>query len=290
MGIKPSNYLSIGEFASIVGITPSSLRGYDNKGIFSPAMRGDGLENDYRYYAPMQITTVKMIRVLTKIGVSLKTIREMAKGRTPEKMIKLLRRQKEALAGEIRFLQEAHSIIAMFLDFITEGLLAEESEVFVREGFERRIVLGEVNEYKDGEDFYGAFFRFCAARHTPEINLSYPIGGFFESMEGFLGNPSRPDRFFSHDPAGKDSMAKGLYLTAYTRGYYGQTNDLPERMAAYANQNGLTFVGPVYNTYLFDEVSMTDPNQYLLQATASVSEARRDPMSHIRHRAKWLRW
>jgi DNA-binding transcriptional MerR regulator len=286
MGIKPRNYLSIGEFARIVDITTSSLRVYDNKGIFSPAMRGNGLENDYRYYAPMQITTVKMIRVLTKIGVPLRTIREMAKDRTPEKLIKLLRKQKEELAGEIRFLQEAHSVIAMFLDFITEGLLAEESEVFVRENFERQIVLGESNEYKDGEDFYGAFSRFCAARHTPEINLSYPIGGFFDNMERFRSNPSRPARFFSHDPAGKDNITKGLYLTAYTRGYYGQTNDLPGRMAAYANRNGLTFVGPVYNTYLFDELSMTDPNQYLLQATASVSEARRDPMSHIRHRAK----
>jgi DNA-binding transcriptional MerR regulator len=286
MGIKSEDYLSIGEFARIVGITPNSLRVYDNKGIFSPAMRGNGLENDYRYYAPMQITTVKMIRVLTKIGVPLKTIREIASGRTPEKLIKLLRRHKEELAGEIRFLQEAHSVIAMFLDFMTEGLLADESEIVVREGFERRIVLGECNEYRDGEDFYGAFSRFCAARHTPEINLSYPIGGFFDSMESFLSNSSRPDRFFSHDPAGKDGMAKGLYLTAYTRGYYGETNDLPQRMAAYADRNGLTFVGPVYNTYLFDELSMTDPNQYLLQATASVSEARRDPMSHIRHRTK----
>jgi DNA-binding transcriptional MerR regulator len=284
--MKPEDYLSIGEFAQIVGITPNSLRVYDSKGIFSPAMRGNGFENDYRYYAPMQITTVKMIRVLTKIGVPLKTILEMAKGRTPEKLIKLLRRQKEELAGEIRFLREAHSVIAMFLDFITEGLLVDESEIFVYEGHERQIILGEPNEYKDGEGFYGAFARFCTARHTPEPNLSFPIGGYFEDMERFLGNSSRPDRFFSHDPAGKDSIASGLYLTAYTRGYYGQTNDLPQRMTTYADRNGLTFDGHVYNTYLLDELSMTDQDQYLLQVSASVSEVRSDSLSHIRHRSK----
>jgi DNA-binding transcriptional MerR regulator len=286
VGMKPEDYLPIGEFARIVGITPNSLRVYDNKGIFSPALRGNGLENAYRYYAPMQITTIKMIRVLTKIGVPHRTIREMAASRTPEKLIKLLRKQKEELAGEIRFLREAHSVIAMFLDFITEGLLAEESDIFVREGPERRIVLGELNEYGDGEGFYGAFARFCAARHTPELNLSYPIGGYFDSMERFLGAPSRPSRFFSHDPSGKESIAEGLYLTGYTRGYYGQTNDLPQRMADYADKNGLMFTGPVYNTYLLDELSMTDPEQYLLQASASVSEARRDPMAHIRRRSK----
>jgi DNA-binding transcriptional MerR regulator len=89
----------------------------------------------------MQITTIKMIRVLTRIGVPHKTIREMAKSRTPEKLIKLLRKQKEELAGEIRFLREAHSVIATFLDFMAEGLLADESEIFVREAAERQIVL-----------------------------------------------------------------------------------------------------------------------------------------------------
>jgi DNA-binding transcriptional MerR regulator len=249
-------------------------------------MRGNGLENDYRYYSPMQITTIKMIRVLTKIGVSHETIREMAGGRTPEKLVKLLRKQKEELSGEIRFLREAHSIIAMFLDFITEGLFAEESELFVRESPERRIVLGKPNDYGDEEGFYGAFARFCTARHTPELNLSYPIGGYFDSMERFLDASSRPVRFFSHDPQGNEAISEGLYLTGYTRGYYGQTNDLPQRMATYANRNGLTFTGPVYNTYLLDEVSMADPKQYLLQVSASVSEARRDPIAHIHRRSK----
>jgi hypothetical protein len=156
--LKPEDYLSIGEFARIVGITPNSLRVYDNRGIFSPA--------------------------------------------------------------------------------------------------------------------------------TPELNLSYPIGGCFDSMEGFLAAPSRPARFFSHDPQGNETISAGLYLTGYTRGYYGQTNDLPRRMAAYAVRNGLTFAGPVYNTYLLDELSMTDTEQYLLRVSASVSEARRDTMSHIRHRSK----
>jgi DNA-binding transcriptional MerR regulator len=224
--VKPEDYLSIGEFAEIVGITPHPLRKYDSKGIFSPAARGNGSENDYRYYAPMQITTIKMIRVLTKLGVSHNTIREMAASRTPEKLTKLLRKQKEELVGEIRFLKDAHSVIAVFLDFITEGLLAEESEIFVREVSERRIVLGEPNKYKDGEGFYGVFARFCTARPTPELNPAYPIGGYFDCMERFMDDPSRPARFFSHDPTDKETISEGLYLIGYTRGYYGWTNDL----------------------------------------------------------------
>jgi hypothetical protein len=129
-------------------------------------------------------------------------------------------------------------------------LLADESEICVRECPERRIVLGEPSEYGDGRGFYGAFARFCAARHTPELNLSYPIGGYFDDMERFLDASSRPARFFSHDPQGDETISEGLYLTGRTRGYYGQTNGLPRRMADYADKNGLTFTGPVYNTYL----------------------------------------
>jgi hypothetical protein len=98
-------------------------------------------------------------------------------------------------------------------------------------------------------------------------------------MEAFLGEPSRPVRFFALDPKGNEQKTGGLYLVGYTRGYYGKTNDLPERMAAAAKEKGLVFNGPVYNLYLFDEFSTSDPEQYLLQVSASVKETRR-PLHH----------
>jgi len=96
-------------------------------------------------------------------------------------------------------------------------------------------------------------------------------------MKSFMGAPSQPMRFFSLDPKGNDKKEAGLYLTGYTRGYYGQTNDLPERMEAFAKKNGLIFTGPVYNTYLFDDISVVEPEEYLLQASALVEETRRVP-------------
>jgi effector-binding domain-containing protein len=72
-------------------------------------------------------------------------------------------------------------------------------------------------------------------------------------------------------------MTAGLYLIGYTRGYYGQTNDLPKRMASFARKNGLLFNGSVFNTYLFDEMSIIDTEQYLLQVSALVKETRRVP-------------
>lgn len=269
------DYLPIRKFAEFVGMTVPTLRHYDKKGIFSPAKYGKELENKYRYYTPTQITTIKMIRVLAEIGVPLLTIKELVQDRTPEKLMKLLSKHKKIVADELKFLQEVHSVISVFLDLLITGMCAIETEISVSEMPEQRIILGDTNKFGSSDSFYGEFLRFCNAQHEPKLNLSYPVGGYFESMDVFLDEPSQPTRFFAIDPNGREKMTAGLYLVGYTRGYYGQTNDLPDRMADFAKKNGLVFNGAVYNLYLFDEMCIVEPEQYLLQVSASVKETRR---------------
>jgi len=271
------DFLTIGEFAKLVGMTIESLRHYDRKGVFSPAKEGEKFRNNYRFYAPTQITTVKMVRVLAEIGVPLKTIKDLVESRSPEKLAKLLSKHAVIVADEIKFLQETLSAIGTFLELLTAGMMATEDEFVVSEMPERRIILGDPNDFGDSVSFFRAFTQFCNAPHDPKLNLSYPIGGYFESMDAFLDEPSRPTRFFSLDPEGHEKIQAGLYLTGYARGYYGQTNGLEKRMAAFAKKNGLVFTGPVINIYLFDEMSVADPDQYLLRASAPVRETRRVP-------------
>jgi len=275
--IYDKNLLTVKEFARLAGMTAESLRHYDRKGIFQPAKHGIEFENKYRCYDPTQITTVKMIRVLTEIGVPLDTIKELAKERSPEKLMKLFSKHKSIVADEIHFLQEVFSVISTFLELLTEGISATESEISVTEQPEKRIILGDANDFYGSVGFFREFIKFCDVLHEPALNLAYPVGGYFESMDVFLDKPSEPSRFFSLNPKGNEQIAGGLYLIGYTRGYYGKTNDLPKRMAAFAKKNGLVFTGPVYNLYLFDEMSIVDPEQYLLQVSASVKETRRVP-------------
>ena len=277
MNEKPieKDYLSVKEFADIVGISVDTLRYYDREGVFQPAKRGSENEGNYRYYAPMQITTVKMIRVLTEIGVPLKTIKEMTEGRTPEKILKLLTDNREKVADEIRFLNDVYSVINIFHELISIGISTTESKIMVSELPEKPIILGGLTDFSESTEFYGEFLNFCNASREPEINLSYPIGGYWESMDAFINESTRPRRFYSLDPNGCEKMPSGLYLNGCTRGYYGETNDLPGRMDAFAKENGLIFTGAVYNYYLFDEISITEPKNYLLKVSASVSETHR---------------
>jgi DNA-binding transcriptional MerR regulator/predicted GIY-YIG superfamily endonuclease len=281
--------LPIKVFAELVGMTPEALRHYDRKGLFLPATRGKKFGNDYRYYAPTQITIVKMIRVLAEIGVPLQTIKELAKDREPEKLVKLLSKHMRIVADEISFLQESLSVIGVYLGLQNEGISATEAEIHAMEMPEKRIILGDRNDFGGAVGFFGEFTRFCNTPQEPKLNMSYPVGGYFESMDVFMAEPSQPSRFFSLDPKGSDRRQEGLYLTGFTRGYYGQTNDLPERMSEHAKKNGLAFAGPVFNVYLFDELSVADPGQYLLQATALVKETRRAasrrPLRHLKEKS-----
>jgi len=53
------DYLSINEFAKLVGMKKSTLPYYDNEDIFLPSKNGVEFENNYRYCSPAQITTKK---------------------------------------------------------------------------------------------------------------------------------------------------------------------------------------------------------------------------------------
>jgi hypothetical protein len=55
-------------------------------------------------------------------------------------------------------------------------------------------------------------------------------------------------------------------------------------MAAYAKSNGIKTRGPVYNTFLFDELSTMQPERYLLQIAAFVSGARANSSTRARNR------
>lgn len=266
--IRDEDLLTINEFSKIVSIPSSQLRYYDEIGILLPTKRGD---NNYRYYSPRQITIAKMIKVLQQLDIPLDEIKVLGEKRTPDLTRKLLRKHKTALACEISVMQEIHSILNMYHEFIREGMNVDIDEIEVSDMQEMKIILGEPTSFIKDDGFYNEFQRFRSMTHDSKMNLFYPVGGYFDSMKSFTKNPSRPDRFFSISPRGQARKESGLYLIGHTRGYYGVTNDLPKRMMDYAKKHKLEFEGPVYNLYLIDEMSTPNDDEYLLQVSVQIN-------------------
>ena len=263
--------LSIKEFADFAGLPESTLRYYDKIGLLSPMLRG---ENRYRYYSPAQIFTVEYLKVLSKVGVPLSTIKDMHKNRTPHSVLALLTKQEQKLDAQLYELQTAYSILHTYRNTIQAGLVAHERDISVRTLDETRITLGPLTDFSNTDTFYRPFMEFYNTAHDNKIDLHYPIGGYSEDIDAFLKTPAQPSRFFSLDPRGSSKRSAGQYLVGHNIGYYGEFGDLPQKLVAYAQANGFAFSGPLYVTYLLDEVSVADQKLYMSQVVAGVSRRR----------------
>jgi DNA-binding transcriptional MerR regulator len=278
------NRLTIKEFSELSGVDSSTLRYWDEIGLFSPAYRN--VDNNYRYYSPPQIIAVNFITVMSSLDVPLKTIKKMADNRSPEAIIKLIEQQEKVLDKKLQQLRESHSLIHTRLELINYGTkvvdgLSAASGIGVSDGVKDKItvlpqeemfyILGARNEFKSGGGFYGPFVDFCNKASELRLNLSFPIGGYHDNLESFLKAPGEPNYFYSMDPTGNRKREKGEYLVGFHRGYYGQFGDLPERMMQYVKDNNLVITGPAYTIYLHDETCLNEPDQYLAQVSVAVS-------------------
>ena len=264
------DFLSIQEFSKITGVESSKLRYWDEIGIFSPIKRNT--ENNYRYYSMAQVLALNFITTLSDLEIPLKTIAELRKEREPENLLNLLEKRERQLDMELRALRMRSSIIHARQELIRYGLKVDETQISVMHRDEKALILWPRNEYEEGDTFIEPLAAFINQAGERQINLSFPVGGYWESIESFMKEPSRPDNFFSIDPVGTYRRKEGNYLVGFARGYYGEMGDLPERMEAYIKENSLTVSGPVYTFYLHEEISTNDPSQYLAQTCVAVSK------------------
>lgn len=262
MLIEEQDLVSIKEFSEFTGVVQSVLRYYDDINLFRPVVRG---ENNYRYYSLSQIQTIKLIETLRGLKVPLKQIEQILENRDESSMIKLLTKYEVQLNTELRRLQQSFSVIHTLRALAQSDIPTDEQEVVVKYREETPIILGPLTDFAPGENYHRPYSNFYRMARDVGVNPSYPIGGYFESFQEYLKAPSQPTRFFSLDPDGTDIISGGNYLVGYTRGGYGEVNDLPKRLTDFAREHALDLTGPVYNVYPLNEITVKDSHNYLLR-------------------------
>ena len=112
--------LTIKDFSHFSGIEQTTLRYWDEIGLFSPIKRDP--ENNYRYYVPEQIITVKFISILSSLNFPLKTISGISETRSPESIVRLIEQKELEMDMEMKRLRECYSIVHARLELIRYGL------------------------------------------------------------------------------------------------------------------------------------------------------------------------
>ena len=287
----------IQEFAKLTGVETSKLRYYDQIGLFSPAVRDPG--NNYRYYSPAQVTSLNFITVLGDLNLPLRTIAALRKERSPVKILQMLDKQEKLMNIEMRALRQRYAIVHTRRELINYGMILtkgykavkgkrigdgdttvgsvdiDEHAIAVLHRENKSFILWPRNEYQEGDTFVQPLISSIKHANERHINLAFPVGGYWDSIQSFMETPSLPDHFFTIDPVGDKVRKEGYYLIGFNRGNYSEMGDLPQRLERYAEENSLTMTGPVWAMYIFDEICIGDPSRFIVQVCVAVSRPRR---------------
>ncbi|GAA5514113.1 hypothetical protein Dcar01_02865 [Deinococcus carri] len=91
--------LSIGQFASLVGLSVSALRFYADSGILLPAQIDQ--DSGYRYYTPEQIPLGQRVADLRKLDLPLNELNDLLSG-SPEQATTILERHERRLVEQFQ--------------------------------------------------------------------------------------------------------------------------------------------------------------------------------------------
>lgn len=266
---------SVGEFAKLSRTTPATLYHYEKIGLISPILRGD---NHYRYYSSGQLAALNVIRSLQELGMSLTDIKVISDQRSPEFTEKILKRQIKKINREIDGWVRARKLLFTIQQSIESVLEIDEETVTIQFMPAEAIILGEINDYSSGRNDYDALLSFYHSMRDksrnkyPELDLNYPVWGLFSEDQMRRGEFAWPERYYFYNPEGHDKRPAALYAIGYTRGGYGQSEELYAHMMDYIEQNGFEICGNAYEEYPLNEVCVSDEANYLIRVMITVRE------------------
>lgn len=267
---------SITEFAKLSHISRHQLLHYDEVGLLSPASRG--AENKYRYYHSSQMVTVKLIRIFQRLGMTLDEIKQIKDKRTPEVADSFFKNQISKIDSKIDEWASAKKLLHTLHKSIKDVQDVDDKAITIKHLPAEAIILGDLNDFSQDRDEYAALSRFYSnmGNKYPGLDMNYSAWGRF-SMERIKNRDWKwPDRYYFHNPEGYDKRPAALYAIGYTRGGYGQSSALYERLLKYIDEQGYEICGDAYEEYPLNEVCIVDENNYLMRVLITVQKKQPD--------------
>ncbi|MCL2766349.1 MAG: MerR family transcriptional regulator [Peptococcaceae bacterium] len=266
--------LSISDFAKFSRITRDTLLYYDRIGLLSPTSRG---ENDYRYYSSRQLALVNVIRTLKRLGMTLDDIKDLKDRRTPELADEVFERQIEKIDQRIGEWIRARKLLLTLKQTINSVKSINEEDITIQFLPMEPLMLGEINDYSQGCSDYDALLNFYnkVSEKYPEMDLNYSVWATYSGERIKNGDWVWPDRYYFNNPEGPDKRPAALYAIGYTRGGYGQNDELYKRLLAYIDNNGFEVSGDAYEEYPLNEVCIAKDDNYLIRILITVCEKTR---------------
>ncbi|MDL2229342.1 MerR family transcriptional regulator [Treponema sp. OttesenSCG-928-L16] len=267
--------LRISEFAALSGLSRDTLLFFDKINLLSPA-RTD-LNNAYRYYSYRQIDTASVINALREIAMPLKEIKAYLASRSPENLEMTFRAQRDRLEAQIAGLRKIQDLIDVRLSLAREGSEADPDKLVLERQKAEPLFLGpplpDSYNLAEGWAYLPDFYRACVKNGIP---MGFPVGSLVSREALERKEWHRPARYFHRLPRGRyvsnGNKPAGLYLTGYARTDYAFTGNLYKKLFSFIKREKLRPAGAAYEEFLLDEISVNNPEEYLLRISVRVGK------------------
>lgn len=259
--------LPIREFSRLTGISRETLRFYDKIALLSPDVRGK--HNGYRYYSPRQLDFAFLISELRALGMGLEEIKRYADGRTPEKMLALLREQTAHIEAEIQRLRSIQAVMALRAQAAEEALRHEEGTVVWEERAREPIFL--CPPPAEGSTDLEASVQ--AYRYAMEhgVSMNCPAGVRFPAADLETGSQSAPPRMYFKVWKGHNAWkAAGCYAVYHCRPGSGAESVPYQPLLSRIRGKGLRMEGDAYVEYPLDELAAHSWEAYRIRMEVRV--------------------
>ncbi|MCU5221324.1 MULTISPECIES: MerR family transcriptional regulator [Bacillus cereus group] len=261
---------TIGEMAKMHNIAESTLRYYDEKGIFHPSTVDP--QTNYRYYTIDQFSLLDTIKFLRQLNIPLKEIKKYIDERNPAYALNLLEKQQEMMLKKQREIEYALAKMEHRIHLIKEATKAKAEQMVIKEIPQRKITAIAVAP--DTTDDMFEYYIHSLQKNMRQMDDSLFSGdiGVTVAKKGLMQNEFQAYSsvfilldYMPFQVQSSDEIKEGLYACSYHHGPYEETGATYKELLSYIDQEGYEVSGDAIEIGLIDWSVTENPEEQVTE-------------------------
>ncbi|EEM17847.1 MULTISPECIES: MerR family transcriptional regulator [Bacillus] len=261
---------TIGEMAKMHNIAESTLRYYDEKGIFHPSIVDP--QTKYRYYTIDQFALLDTIKFLRQLNISLKEIKEYIDERNPSYALNLLKKQQEMMLKKQREIEYALAKMKHKINLMKEATKSKANNVTLKKLPKRKITALAIAPNITDDMF--EYYIHSLQKNMKQIDDSLFSGdlGVTVSKEGLLQNEFQAYNsvfilldYMPFQIITSDEIKDGMFACSYHHGPYEKTDGTYKKLLMDIKEKGYEVSGDAIELALIDCSVTENPEEQVTE-------------------------
>ncbi|HDR3886307.1 TPA: MerR family transcriptional regulator [Bacillus cereus] len=261
---------TIGEMAKMHNIAESTLRYYDEKGIFHPSIVDP--QTNYRYYTIDQFSLLDTIKFLRQLNIPLKEIKKYIDERNPSYALNLLEKQQEMMLKKQREIEYALAKMEHKIHLMKKATESEANQIIYKTISKRKITAIAVAPNTTDDMF--EYYIHSLQKNMKQIDNSLFSGdiGVTVSKKALLQNEFQAYNsvfilldYMPFQVHTSDEIKEGIFACSYHHGPYEETDATYTKLLKHIDNEGYEVWGDALELALIDWSVTENPREQVTE-------------------------